>query len=143
MRNSINYSESAVLAALELTSKFPQTILENFYLKSLHSIESGKTQAPYGYVLPAGQHDMTRVAFIVNILRMQGIEVGRSTGEVKLNEGTFPAGSLIVKRDQPYGRLAKILLEKQNYPDPSLEHLRRCGLDHGADEPRGSEGDRR
>jgi hypothetical protein len=120
MRNSINYSESAVLAALELTSKFPQTILENFYLKSLHSIESGKTQAPYGYVLPAGQHDMTRVAFIVNILRTQGIEVGKSTGEVKLNEGTFPAGSLIVKRDQPYGRLAKILLEKQNYPDPAL-----------------------
>jgi hypothetical protein len=31
MRNSINYAESAVLAALELTSKFPQTILENFY----------------------------------------------------------------------------------------------------------------
>jgi hypothetical protein len=120
MRNSINYSESAVLAALELTSKFPQTVLENFYLKSLHSIESGKTSAPYGYVLPGGQRDMTRVAFIVDILRTQGIEVGRSTGEVKLNEGTFPAGSLIVKRDQPYGRLAKILLEKQNYPDPAL-----------------------
>jgi hypothetical protein len=63
---------------------------------------------------------MTRVAFVVNVLRMQGIEVGRSTGEVKLNEGTFPAGSLIIKRDQPYGRLAKILLEKQNYPDPNL-----------------------
>ena len=120
MRNSINYSESAVLAALELTAKFPQTILENFYLKSLHSIQSGKTDAPYGYVFPANQPDMTRVAFIVNILRMQGIEVGKSTGEVKLNEGTFPAGSLIIKRDQPYGRLAKILLEKQNYPDPNL-----------------------
>ena len=119
MRNSINYSESAVLAALELTSKFPQTILENFYLKSLHSIQSGKNEAPYGYVLPV-QPDMTRVAFIVDILRLQGIEVGKATAEVKLNEGTYPAGSLIVKRDQPYGRLAKILLEKQNYPDPSL-----------------------
>jgi hypothetical protein len=39
---------------------------------------------------------------------------------VKLQEGSFPAGSFIVKRDQPYSRLAKILLEKQVYPDPNL-----------------------
>ena len=63
---------------------------------------------------------MTRVAFIVNMLRVQGIEVGRATGEVKLKEGTFPAGSFVIKRDQPYGRLAKILLEKQNFPDQDL-----------------------
>ena len=86
---------------------------------------------------------MTRVAFIVNMLRLQGIEVGRATAEVKLKDGTFPAGSLVVKRNQPYGRLAKILLEKQNYPDPNLTHLRRHRLDHGADEPGGREGDRR
>ncbi len=60
------------------------------------------------------------MAFVVNILRLQGIEIGRATGEVKLKEGTFPAGSLVIKRDQPYGRLAKILLEKQVYPDPNL-----------------------
>ena len=30
-------------------------MLENFYKKSLHSIESGKKDAPYGYVLPASQ----------------------------------------------------------------------------------------
>src|SRR5262249_27007204 len=28
--------------------------------------------------------------------------------------------SFVIKQDQPYGRLAKILLEKQNFPDPSL-----------------------
>src|SRR5262249_42461944 len=85
-----------------------------------NSIDSGSKDAPFGYVLPAGQPDMTRVAFIVNVLRLQGIEVGRATAEVKLKEGTYPAGSFIIKRNQPYGRLAKILLEKQNYPDPAL-----------------------
>ena len=120
MRNNTNYMETGVLSALELTANFSKTVLQNFYEKSLHSIESGATEAPFGYVLPAGQRDMTRVAFIVNILRLQGIEVGRATSEVKLKDGTFPTGSLIIKRNQPYGRLAKILLEKQNYPDPNL-----------------------
>jgi hypothetical protein len=120
MRNNTNYSETGVLAGLELTASFSKTVLENFYKKSRNSVDSGSREAPYGYVLPAGQKDMTRVAFIVNILRVQGIEVGQAKAEVKLKEGVYPAGSLIVKRNQPYGRLAKILLEKQNFPDPAL-----------------------
>ena len=53
---------------------------------------------------------------MVNVLRKQGIEVGEATGEFKLGSVTYPAGSLVLKRNQPYGRLAKILLEKQNFP---------------------------
>jgi len=119
-RNNTNYEETGVLTALQLTSAFPDIILENFYKKSRNSIESGKKDAPFGYVIPSDQADLTRVAQIVSILRIQGIEVGRATAEVKIKEGTFPAGSFVIKRDQPYGRLAKILLEKQNFPDPSL-----------------------
>jgi hypothetical protein len=116
MRNNTNYMETGVLSALELTANFSKTVLENFYKKSLHSIESGSTEAPYGYIFPSSQKDMTRVAFIVNIMRLQGIEAGRTTAEVKLSDGTFPAGSIVIKRNQPYGRLAKILMEKQNFP---------------------------
>ncbi len=120
MRDNTNYMETGVLSALEMAAAFPQVILDDFYRKSRNSIEAGKKDAPYGYVIPGDQPDMTRVAFVVDILRKQGVEVGRATSEVKLKEGTFPAGSFIIKRDQPYGRLVKILLEKQNYPDPAL-----------------------
>jgi hypothetical protein len=120
MRNNINYAQTGVLTGLQLASTFPHVILENFYLKSLHSVEAGRKEAPHAYVIPAGQADQTRVAFLVNILRVQGIEVGRTTGEARLKEGTFPAGSFIVKGGQPYWRLAKTLLEKQNYPDSAL-----------------------
>ncbi len=116
MRNNTNYMETGVLSALELTAGISKTVLENFYLKSRNSIDSGSKDAPYGYVFPAGQKDMTRVAFVVNVLRKQGIEVGEATGEFKLGAVTYPAGSLVLKRNQPYGRLAKILLEKQNFP---------------------------
>ena len=64
---------------------------------------------------------MTRAAVLINLLRLQGIEIGRSTGTVKIKEGTYPSGSFVVKLDQPYGRLAKTLLSKQVFPDTKLK----------------------
>ncbi|MDP9323293.1 MAG: hypothetical protein M3P13_06625 [Acidobacteriota bacterium] len=118
-RNNTNYMETGVLSALQLTASFPNLVVENFYQKTKNSIESGKKDAPYGFVIPV-QRDMTRVAELVNILRLQRIEVGRAAADIKTSDGTFPAGSYVIKRDQPYGRLAKNLLEKQSYPDPEL-----------------------
>src|SRR5688572_398340 len=111
--------QTGVLSALQLTSTFPNLVVDNFYRKTKNSIEAGKTDPPHGYVIPV-QRDMTRVTELVNILRVQRIEVGRAEAEIKVSDGTFPAGSYVIKRDQPYGRLAKNLLEKQTFPDPNL-----------------------
>ena len=121
LRNNTNYAETGVLTALQLTSTIPGTVLDDFYTKSKNSIHSGETEAPYAFVIPSNQEDMTRVAFVTDILRMQGIEIGRATSEIKVKEGTYPAGSLVVKSNQPYGRLAKTLLGKQTDPDPELQ----------------------
>jgi hypothetical protein len=113
--------ESGMLSALQLASTFPTIVLENFYKKSVNGLAAGSAKAPYAYIIPAGQSDPTRVAFVTNALRLQGIEIGRATGPVKVAEGSYPAGSLIVKLDQPYGPLAKTLLKVQdNYPNDDM-----------------------
>ncbi|MBI2689164.1 MAG: hypothetical protein HYX27_22910 [Acidobacteria bacterium] len=120
MRNNTNYMQTGVLSALELASSHPRVILENFYKKSLRAVQDGGSSAPYGFVIPAGQKDQSRVAWVVNTLRIQGIEVGTLREELKVKDGTFAAGSVVIKRNQPYGRLAKSLLEKQVFPDANL-----------------------
>ncbi len=118
-RNNTNYMQTGVLSALQLTATFPNLVLDNFYRKTRNSIDAGKKEPPHGFVIPV-QRDMTRVAELVNILRIQRIEIGEATAEFKVSDGTFPAGSYVIKRDQPYGRLAKNLLERQLFPDPNL-----------------------
>ena len=120
IRNSINYAQTGVLTALELTSKFPTMVVENYYKKSANAVKRGADKPPHAFVIPAGQRDQTQVDRVANLIRRQAIEVHRATAEIKVKEGTFPAGSYIVKLNQPYGPLAKTLLEKQTYPDASL-----------------------
>ena len=118
-RNNTNYMQTAVLSSLQLTSMFPNLVVQNFYVKTKNSMEAGRNSAPHGYVFPM-QRDMTKVATLINVLRAQGIEVGTLNAPLTLDSATYAAGSYVVKLDQPYGRLAKNLLEKQDYPDPAL-----------------------
>ncbi|MGD9902699.1 MAG: M14 family zinc carboxypeptidase [Vicinamibacterales bacterium] len=120
IRNSINYAQTGVLTALELASTVPGMLVENFYRKSANSVAAGSAAAPYAYAIPAGQPDATRVDRVVNLLRRQGIEVHRAAADVGSGEARIAAGSYLVRLNQPYGRLARTLLEKQTYPDASL-----------------------
>ena len=83
-RANANYMETGVLSALQLASMFPATVLENFYVKTRNSIEEGKTKAPFGFVIPV-QRDMTKAAELVNILRIQRIEIGRAKQSFKID----------------------------------------------------------
>jgi hypothetical protein len=95
-------------------------VVENYYKKSANAVKRGQDKAPHAFVIPAGQKDQTQIDRVANLIRRQAIEVHRASAEINVKEGTFPAGSYIVKLNQPYGPLAKTLLEKQTYPDAAL-----------------------
>jgi hypothetical protein len=115
-RDNLNYTQTAALAALDASAQQAKSLLGNFYLKALHSWRKGLEQAPYAFLIPEGQGDPARVAQLVARLLAQGIEVQRAAADLTLKEGTFPAGTYVVRLDQPYRNYAVDLLSAQDYP---------------------------
>ncbi len=115
-RDNLNYQETGALAALDQTASESKEMLHNFYKKSWDSWQKGLTQPPYAFLIPEDQGDPARVAAMVGRLLGQHIEVARAQGAIQLKDGTFPAGTYVVRLDQPYRNYAVDLLTPQHYP---------------------------
>ena len=120
-RDNVNYNETAMLAALDDTAQQAKTLLRNYYLKGLHSYRRGLEQAPFGFLIPEGQGDPARVAQLVARLLSLGIEVQRASAPLTLKEGSWPAGTYVVRLDQPYRDYAVDLLTPQEFPKDAPE----------------------
>ncbi|MBS1787596.1 MAG: hypothetical protein JST85_07740 [Acidobacteria bacterium] len=115
IRNNINMQQSAILFAMNYTSVNKEKFLNNYYLKSKRSVAKARTEGPAAWVLPADDPRPTEAADLVNLLKMQGCEVHKADKEIETKDGKFPAGSYVVRMDQPYSRMADMLLDTQYY----------------------------
>lgn len=115
IRNNINMQESALLFAMNYVSNNKERFLNNFYLKSKRSVAKATTEGPAAWVMPADDTRPGGQVDLVNALKLQGIEVHKSDREVETKQGKFPAGSYVVRMDQPYSRMADMLLDTQYY----------------------------
>lgn len=115
LRNNINMQQSGILLAMHHVSNNKEKFLNNFYLKSKRSVAKGRTEGPAAYVLPASETRPVEAADLVNLLKMQGCEVHKLSADVETKEGKFAAGSFVVRMDQPYSRMADMLLDTQYY----------------------------
>ncbi len=116
LRNNTNYMEAGVLAALEYAAAHRQELLESFWSKGERSLVRGRSEAPYAWAFSPEQRDPARLAYLIHQLRQQRIEVHRLTAETRLGSKTWPAGTYVVRMDQPYRDLAVDLLEEQKFP---------------------------
>ncbi len=115
-RDNLNYQETGALMALDYSARNSKEMLHNFYKKNWNSWQKGVNELPYAILIPEDQGDRMRVAQMVGHLIAQHIEVGRLQSSVHLKDGDFPAGTYIVRLDQPYRNYAVDLLTPQHYP---------------------------
>jgi hypothetical protein len=116
LRDNTNYMETGVLSALQYAARNGQDMLRNFWRRGRNALKNGETQKPYAIALPEKQDDTRRLGTLIDLLRSHGIEVSRAGEAFKVKEGDFPAGTYLVRLDQPYRSYALDLLSPQKYP---------------------------
>jgi len=115
-RNNTNIQESAILFALNRVAKDRELYLENYWVKSEHAVEGGRTGAVNAWVIPAEQSARLNVIDMINDLRRQGLEVSTANGGFTAGGVKVAAGDYVIRADQPYRTLADMYFALQNYP---------------------------
>ena len=121
IRNNTNMSQSGVLLGLNHLATEKEKFIRNFYLKSKRSVLKPWNEGPSAYVLSAKNGRTWNLGELQALLTRQGVEMGQLTDDVKIGDKTYTRGSTVVRMDQPYSRMADMLLDKQYYraDDPS------------------------
>ncbi|HNY40463.1 MAG TPA: M14 family zinc carboxypeptidase [Bryobacteraceae bacterium] len=113
-RNNVNLQQSALLLAMNYTATNKETFLRTFWTKSKRSVGKATTEGPSAYVISATERP-NEAASLVSQLQMHGVEVHCLTAETEINKVNHPAGAYVIRMDQPYSRLADMLLDRQYY----------------------------
>jgi hypothetical protein len=145
-RDNNNYEQTGILTSLHFFNENKRLFLKNFYLKAKRSVLKPSAEGPAAYVLPADDPRLSLQAELLRVLRRQAVEISRAkavftvslpvkkqpkskkiqdTKEATEKESApapttreFPAGSYIIRMDQPYARIADALLDHQYWsPD--------------------------
>ncbi len=147
-RNNNNYQQTGLLVSLAFVAANREQLLRNFWQKGKRSIEKPEREGPAAYVLPADDRRPASQAELLRVLQLQHVEISRadrpftvaldkteasddsdekdpakdsskdSAKKKAPTSRTFPAGSYIVRMDQPYSRIADALFDLQYWsPD--------------------------
>ncbi len=113
-RNNVNMQQSALLFGMGYVARNRQQFLDSFYWKSRRSVEKATKEGPAAWAISSQDPRPVECAGLVNLLQRQGVEIHRITNEVE-KPVKLPAGSYLIRMDQPYSRMADMLLDTQYY----------------------------
>ncbi len=115
LRNNVNLQGSGIQIAIHYVAANRAKFMQNFYLKSKRSVAKAHNEGPAAYVFPGDDPRPGQVKRLLTLLQRQGVEVHRADAEIKVGEATFPKGSYVVRMDQPYSRMADMMLDRQYF----------------------------
>jgi len=131
MRDIIDYEMSFGRSLVGSLAREPQLWLRNCLDAAQRSIDAasgdglmgedatdaeGGGRTPRAWIIPSDNRDPAAVRRLIDVLIRSGVEIHISDAELTADGRTYPAGSIVIHRAQPYGSHVKDLFEVQRYP---------------------------
>ena len=116
LRDAVDYQLICTRSLLALTARYHQEFQANLLAMARDAIARGRTEPPRAWLVPQQQRDPPTAAMMVRILHDSGIEVHRAVRDFAAEGVTYPAGTWVLRADQPYRAHLKDLMERQVYP---------------------------
>ena len=95
----------------------PQTWLRSAGEAAARAIEKGRGEGVNAWLIPSDNRDPDAVKRLVDVLLRSGVEVETANAAINADGRSYPSGSILIWRDQPYGAHVKDLFEVQRYPE--------------------------
>jgi len=115
LRDIVEQQKIASLACLKVASSHREMILRNMYIKAKRSIEEGKKEPPYAFVVKPEQHDELTATKFMKLLSDMDVAISRSKREFKAEGVTYPRGTFVVFTSQPVRPYILSLLRRTFY----------------------------
>jgi len=91
-----------------------EDFLKNFYAINKRAVER---RGPYAFLLPPTQTDPGAAKKLLETMDFGAIEVEKASLAFTVGAKQYPAGTFVIRMQQPWSSFAKTLLERQKYPD--------------------------
>jgi len=117
IRDAIDYMLVASFSVLDFAAKFREDVLYNRYQAGRDVAAQYTDAPPYAYFIPQDQRDPVAAVELLRRLAFNGIEVHTTTEAITVDGLSYPAGTWVIRMDQPFANFVAQLFDVQEYPD--------------------------
>jgi hypothetical protein len=117
LRDIIEYEHAFARSLLGSVSREPRLWLENALEAAERAIVRGRDDAPRAWLIPSTNRDLAATARLLDALLLAGVELHVAHADFTADGREWPVGTIVIRRDQPYGQHVKDLFEVQRYPE--------------------------
>jgi len=117
LRDIIDYELAFGESLLGSLGREPEVWLRAGLEAAQRNIQAGGQEGLYAWIIPADNRDPAAARRLIDALLQSGVEIHASPEPLTADGRTYPAGSVVIFRGQPYGAYVKDLFDIQRFPE--------------------------